>query len=85
MHPFLAQYLPTEKPGNGDNQSMKDLKAEGFKKGEKWMSKYLFHIPLERAMRRSTDKKIKRKQDEENHLNISELAIREEQEAQNIL
>merc|ERR1712115_763483 len=22
MHPFLAQYLPTEKPGNSDNQSM---------------------------------------------------------------
>ena len=80
MHPFLAQYLPTEKPRNRDNKGMKDLKEEAFKKGDKWTSKYLFHIPLVRAFRRSTDKKIQRKDEEEgDQLNISEQAIRDEQ------
>ena len=79
MHPFLAQYLPTEKSRNSDNQSMKDSKAEGFRKGEKWMSKYLFHIPLLQGFRRSTDKKIKQR-NEEDRLNISEQVTGEEEE-----
>ena len=84
MHPFLAQYLPTDKPRNRDNQSMKNLKEEGFKEGDKWASKYLFHIPLEQAMRRSSDKKIQRKE-EDDRVNISDQAIIDEQNNINAL
>ena len=49
MHPFLDQYIPTEKPGNEDNQELKDRKAEGFKAGKEWTSKYLYRIPYTKA------------------------------------
>ena len=78
MPPFLAQYLPTERPGNVDNQSMKDSKASGFKKGKEWMSKYLFHLPLGLAFRKS---KKKAKNPNEDAINISERAAKEAAEA----
>ena len=65
---------------------MKNLKEEGFKEGDKWASKYLFYIPLERALRRSSDKKIQRKDEEEgNRTNISDQAVTDEQNNINAL
>ena len=57
---------------------MKDSKASGFKKGKEWMSKYLFHLPLELAFRRS---KKKANDPDEDALNISERAAKEAAEA----
>ena len=54
MHPFLAQYLPTGKARNAEDQGMIDAKKDGFKKGEEWSSKYLFHIPLQVAKRKKS-------------------------------
>ena len=51
MHPFLAQYLPTDMAGNKDNEDMRAEKEAGFKEGQKWMSKYLFHIPTKQAQK----------------------------------
>ena len=84
MHPFLAQYLPTEKLRNADDQGMKDAKAQGFKRGNEWTSKYLFHIPLVQGFRRKKKKKEGEEDGEE--LNISERINREERaEADNTL
>ena len=53
MHPFLDQYIPTETPGNEDNQDLKDRKAKGFEAGKEWTSKYLYRIPYTKADRMS--------------------------------
>ena len=57
MHPFLAQYLPTDKPGNEDNQEMIDSRRDGFNKGQAWTSKYLFHLkpPKKKPLRKKKD------------------------------
>ena len=70
MHPFLAQYLPTEKQRNAEDQGMKDAKAKGFKEGNAWTSKYLFHIPLKRVYgkRKKKDKKDGEDNGEEENL-----------------
>merc|ERR1712242_4651 len=54
MHPFLDQYLPTNKGRNADDQGMIDAKKQGFVEGDKWISQYLFHIPLEKKQRKKT-------------------------------
>ena len=54
FHPFLEQYLPTDKARNADDQGMIDAKREGFKEGDKWTSKFLFHIPLQLVKRKKT-------------------------------
>ena len=59
MQPFRAQYLPTNTGNEESNQSLEKEKAEADEKGKKWMSKYLFHIPLKRGRR------AKKAQDEE--------------------
>ena len=51
MHPFLAQYLPTDRAGNVDNEDMRLEKEEGFVRGRVWTSKYLFHIPTKQVRR----------------------------------
>ena len=56
MHPFLAQYLPTDLAGNKEDLCMKAEREEGFKTGEKWTSKYLFHIPIRRVHRKQKPK-----------------------------
>ena len=52
MHPFLAQYLPTDLSGNREDLDMRAEKDDGFTRGERWTSKYLFHIPLRKATQR---------------------------------
>ena len=54
MHPFPEQYLPTDKARNAEDQDMISAKRRGSEKGEEWASKYLFHIPLERAKRKKS-------------------------------
>ena len=54
MHPFLDQYLPTEIPGNKDDQSMRDRKSAGTKAGKTWTSKYLYRIPYTKTDRLKT-------------------------------
>ena len=58
---------------------MKDTKADGFKKGIKWISKYLFHIPLIKGFRRK--KKKKNGDENEDAINISDRAALEAEEA----
>jgi len=54
FYPFLEQYLPTDKARNADDQGMLKAKRESFKEGDKWTSKFLFHIPLQRVHRKKT-------------------------------
>ena len=70
MHPFLAQYLPTEKSRNEDDQDMRKAKDEGFKEGNKWTSKYLYHIPLIRGFSRQKKKKDGKEDGEEETSNL---------------
>ena len=55
MHPFLAQYLPTDKAGNEENEEMQIEKKGGFQRGKKWTSKYLFHVPSRSAHQIAAD------------------------------
>ena len=72
MHPFLSQYLPTGVARNKENQDMLKEKEEGFRLGEKWTSKYLFHTPLERVYRKIAEK-------EEIEEEMEELGVGQEQ------
>ena len=66
MHPFLEQYLPMDKARNAEDQGMKDAKQRGFTEGNKWTSKYLFHIPLQIVRRK------KSKEEEQDELEEAE-------------
>ena len=69
MHPFLDQYLPTDKARNEADQGMKDAKRRGFIEGDKWTSKYLFHIPLEVVRRKkSREEELDELEDEEDSI-----------------
>ena len=69
MHPFLDQYLPTDKARNEADQGMKDAKRRGFIEGDKWTSKYLFHIPLEVVRRKkSREEELDELEDEDDSI-----------------
>ena len=53
MLPLRSQYLPTNTSNEDSNQSLREEKEAGNKEGEKWISHYLFHIPLEKGRRKS--------------------------------
>ena len=69
MHPFLDQYLPTDRARNAEDRGMLDAKTKASKQGMEWTSQYLFHIPLEKKRRKKTE-------DEE----LNELADEEDSE-----
>ena len=49
MQPFRAQYLPTHTGDEESSQSLEKDKIEADTEAKKWMSKYLFHIPLKKG------------------------------------
>ena len=55
MRPYRQEHLPTDLPGLADNQELKDSKAEATKEGNKYLAKYLYHIPIDSAKRTPTD------------------------------
>ena len=54
MHPFLDQYLPTDKSSNAEDRGMVDAKKASHVEGNKWMSKYLFRIPSDPIKRKKS-------------------------------
>merc|ERR1712115_146918 len=69
MHPFLAQYLPTDKPGNEDNQEMIEERQKGFERGKAWTSKYLFHLKAPKIIprRKKKDDEPEEPEDSDQH------------------
>ena len=54
MHPFLDQYLPTDRSRNADDRGMHNAKKLATAEGTKWTSKYLFHVPSEIVRRKKS-------------------------------
>ena len=46
MLPFRAQYLPTNTSNEESNAELIAEKEKANEDGQKWTSKYLFHIPM---------------------------------------
>ena len=72
MHPFLAQYLPTEMSRNKDDLGMKSAKRAGFRAGKEWMSKYLFRIPYRTSDKVTMDENHDGEDHDENEVNVND-------------
>ena len=54
MHPFLDQYLPTDKSSNAEDGGMVEAKKASHVEGNKWMTKYLYRIPSDPIKRKKS-------------------------------